>query len=167
MCATIPFATIEMAGRRRLFMLSGAGMALCMVGQLDQHRTVSLSPTDVCSSALPSAHHKCPAPSTQATQALFLCSFSSRSTPSATSASTSSSARRSSPRGTVRLLQVCRPQCTGLHLTSCHVSAVPSCLKRRSQLPHLPVNPAYLLASVSATLLTEPAARCLCSHSPQ
>ncbi|GFZ48901.1 hypothetical protein JCM24511_06650 [Saitozyma sp. JCM 24511] len=29
-CATIPFATIEMAGRRRLFMLSGAGMALCM-----------------------------------------------------------------------------------------------------------------------------------------
>jgi hypothetical protein len=43
-CATIPFATIEMAGRRRLFMLSGAGMALCMVGQ---PHTVSLSPTDV------------------------------------------------------------------------------------------------------------------------
>ncbi|WRT67532.1 uncharacterized protein IL334_004504 [Kwoniella shivajii] len=29
-CAFIPFATIELAGRRKLFLISGAGMAVCM-----------------------------------------------------------------------------------------------------------------------------------------
>jgi hypothetical protein len=100
-----------LAGRRRLFMLSGAGMALCMVGP--PASPLILSPTNDFSSALPSAHLKSPAPSTQATPALCSCSCSSPSIPSATLVSTSSSARRSSPRGTVRLRQVCRPQCIG------------------------------------------------------
>lgn len=103
-CCLIPFFTIERFGRRNLFMVAGGGMAVCMVSL---NILVYDIGADQNSSAWPSLDHKSPPPILgQPTLELSSPSFSSLYIPLVSSASISSTVKKSSVLDTELQLQV-------------------------------------------------------------